>query len=384
VLQLRKLLILVTVLGCSGVLLAATATRRTETELKQVRERIQRMNREQSAAAAQTAKLNASLRESELAAGRAREGLSQLVAEQTARSEQRAALARERVQVENELGSERRALAEQLRVAYRVGNVEPLQLLLNQRQPLHAARMLTYYGYFGRARASQIDGIQERIKRLDEIDAQLEAANTRLAQLARERSTQLSVIEARRAERQKVLASLNRETQSRSKALAQLKAQQADLEKLLRDLSRAAERTPPSVGTGAFAQSRGKLDWPVTGRLVAGFGSARASGVRWQGVVVATARSADVHVVAAGRVIYADWLPGLGLLVIVDHGDGYMSLYGHNEALRKAVGDAVGAGDVIAAAGDTGGRSRPELYFEIRRGGQPVDPTPWFSRRTPG
>lgn len=352
--------------------------------MKQLRERIQRMNREQGAAAAETARLNASLRESELAAARAREGLAQLVAEQSARSEQRAALAREHQQVESELAAERRALAEQLRVAYRVGNVEPLQLLLNQQHPLQAARMLTWYGYFGRARASQIDAIEQRLKRLDEIDAQLEAANTRLAQLARERSTQLSVIETRRGERQKVLAGLQRETQTRGEALARLQAQQAELEKLLRDLSRAAQRAAPAAGTGAFAQSLGKLDWPVAGRLVASFGSPRASGVRWQGVVVATERSADVHVVAAGRVIYADWLPGMGLLAIVDHGDGYMSLYGHNEALRKAVGDTVSAGEVIAAAGDTGGRSSPELYFEIRRAGQPVDPKPWFRRRTPG
>jgi murein hydrolase activator len=376
-------MILLLVLGCSGALLAAGATRRPETELKQIRERIQRMNREQGAAATQSAKLTASLRESELAAGRAREGLARLVTEQTARSEQRAALARDRAQIDGELVSERRALAEQLRVAYRVGNVEPLQLLLNQRQPLQAARMLTWYGYFGHARASQIDGIQQRIKRLDEIDAQLEAANTRLAQLARERSTQIAEIETHRGVRQKVLASLQRESQSRGEALARLQTQQAELEKLLRDLSRATQRAPPPLGSGLFAQSLGKLDWPVAGRLVASFGAQRASGVRWQGVVVATQRSADVHAVAAGRVIYADWLPGLGLLAIVDHGDGYMSLYGHNEALRKAVGDAVSAGDVIAAAGDTGGRSSPELYFEIRRAGQPVDPRQWFRKPTP-
>ena len=376
-------MILLLVLGCSGTLLAAGATRRTETELKQIRERIQRMNREQGAAAAQSAKLTASLRESELAAGRAREALARLVTEQTARSEQRTALARERAQIDGELVSERRALAEQLRVAYRVGNVEPLQLLLNQRQPLQSARMLTWYGYFGRARASQIDGIQQRIKRLDEIDTQLEAANARLGQLARERSTQIAEIETRRGARQKVLAGLQRESQSRGQVLARLQAQQAELEKLLRDLSRAAQRAPPPLGSGLFAQSLGKLDWPVAGRLVANFGSQRASGVRWQGVVVATERSADVHAVAAGRVIYADWLPGLGLLAIVDHGDGYMSLYGHNEALRKAVGDAVSAGEVIAAAGDTGGRSSPELYFEIRRAGQPVDPRQWFRKSTP-
>ncbi|HXY75925.1 MAG TPA: peptidoglycan DD-metalloendopeptidase family protein, partial [Steroidobacteraceae bacterium] len=110
---------------------------------------------------------------------------------------------------------------------------------------------------------------------------------------------------------------------------------------------------------------------------------ARAGGVRWDGVLVATERGAPVKAVCQGRVIYADWLPGLGLLAIVDHGDGYLSLYGHNERLYKAAGEEVGAGDTIAAAGDTGGSSRPELYFEIRKGGKPVDPRPWFKAADP-
>jgi murein hydrolase activator len=121
----------------------------------------------------------------------------------------------------------------------------------------------------------------------------------------------------------------------------------------------------------------------VAGKLAARYGQQRASGVNWDGVVVATEKAASVRAVAAGRVVYSDWLPGLGLLAIVDHGGGYLSLYGYNEALRHAVGDMVERGEVIAAAGDTGGRSRPELYFEIRRAGRPIDPLPWFRDRAP-
>ena len=121
----------------------------------------------------------------------------------------------------------------------------------------------------------------------------------------------------------------------------------------------------------------------MSGHLVARFGETRAGGVHWDGVLVATERGTPVKAVYAGRVIYADWLPGLGLLTIVDHGDGYLSLYGHNERLYKAVGEQVTAGDTIAAAGDSGGSSRPELYFEIRKGGKPVDPRPWFRAPDP-
>ena len=118
-------------------------------------------------------------------------------------------------------------------------------------------------------------------------------------------------------------------------------------------------------------------------QLTAQFGDTRASGVRWEGVVIATQRDAPVRAVSGGRVVYADWLPGMGLLVILDHGEGYMSLYGHNDRLLKGVGEAVAAAEPIAAAGDSGGRAAPELYFEIRRDGRPVNPAPWFKLHSP-
>jgi septal ring factor EnvC (AmiA/AmiB activator) len=141
---------------------------------------------------------------------------------------------------------------------------------------------------------------------------------------------------------------------------------------------------PPLDNASAFGRLRGQLEWPVAGHLVAGFGTLRASSVRWDGVVIATERAAPVKAISAGRVLYADWLPGLGLLAIIDHGEGYLSLYGYNDQLRVHAGDSVAAGAVIAAAGDTGGRSEPELYLQIRHDGRPVDPQLWFHRRTPG
>ena len=128
---------------------------------------------------------------------------------------------------------------------------------------------------------------------------------------------------------------------------------------------------------------RGKLAWPTTGRVIARYGQTRAGGLKWDGVLLSTTRGAPVRAVYHGRVIYADWLAGLGLLVILDHGDGYLSLYGHNEQIYRKVGERVTAGDPVAAAGDTGGRSSPELYFEIRRAGRPVSPIPWFRSPRP-
>jgi septal ring factor EnvC (AmiA/AmiB activator) len=253
---------------------------------------------------------------------------------------------------------------------------------LNQKDPALAGRMFAYYSYFGRARAGQIKLIEDDLQRLAELDGELAAEDQQLAQLEKQQRAQLHELEQARTQRSHVLESLEAQSHTRAQNLERLHSQQAGLEKLLRELRTAMERFPLE-GNDAFARLRGKLAWPVSGRLVARFGDARAGGVHWDGVLVATERGAPVKAVCQGRVIYADWLPGLGLLTIVDHGDGYLSLYGHNERLYKAAGEPVAAGEALAAAGDSGGSSRPELYFEIRKGGKPVDPRPWFRAPDP-
>ncbi len=217
---------------------------------------------------------------------------------------------------------------------------------------------------------------------LAQLDTQLEAEDGKLAELEKSQKAQLADLEEARQHRSVVLASLEAESHTRTESLERLRSQQAGLEKLLNELRRALEKFPVDTND-AFARLRGKLAWPVSGRVVARFGETRAGGVKWDGVLVATERGTPVRAVSRGRVIYADWLPGLGLLTIIDHGNGYMSLYGHNERLYKTVGEQVAAGDAIASAGDSGGTQRPELYFEIRKGGRPIDPRPWFKDAGP-
>jgi septal ring factor EnvC (AmiA/AmiB activator) len=328
-------------------------------------------------------RLAQNLRSAELAVAATRHDLDALRAQEATHAAQRAALAAERGREQAALASERSGLAQQLRVAYLLGRNEPLQLLLNQRDPAQASRMFAWYGYFSRARAGQIAAISARVARIDALDVALQEQETLLAKLRRGSQDKLAQLETGRDQRQSALASLQTEARSRAASLERLRAQQADLERLLRDLSRVVRPAPPPDNGTAFARLRGRLDWPVSGHVVASFGEQRASGVNWDGLVVTTTRGAPVRAIAAGRLIYADWLPGLGLLAIVDHGEGYFSLYGYNDQLRKSAGEAVSAGEVIAAAGDTGGRSQPQLYFELRRAGRPLDPRPWFQRRTP-
>ncbi len=355
---------------------------KAESELQSVKSEIDRITKQVNEEQVERDRLTTELKSAEVSVGKARESLDSVRHERAERAARRAALAIEKRDAQASIAKGRAALAGQLRAAYLIGHEEPLKLLLNQKDPARAGRMFVYYSYFGRERAEEIHTIEENVTRLDELDTELTAQDAKLAVLEKQQRTELTAVEQARSRRTVVLANLDAESHTRAQNLERLRSQQAGLEKLLHELREAMARYPVDTNS-AFGQLRGKLAWPVAGHLVARFGETRAGGVKWDGVLVATERGAPVKAVYQGRVIYADWLPGLGLLTIVDHGDGYMSLYGHNERLYKAVGEKVAAGDAIASAGDSGGSNRPELYFEIRKSGKPVDPRPWFKAGEP-
>ena len=358
---------------------------KAEADLKAVRSQIDKVRAEMERDAGKRDQLTRELEESEKTVGTARGALERLRRERTVHTARRAELAAERRTEEAALARDREALAGQIRAASMIGRQEPLKLLLNQRDPGQTGRVLVYYQYFGRARANQIAAIDAHLDELAGLDAELAAEEQRLTMLEEQQRGEVVKLQTARERRGRALVSLESESKSRAKELERLKEQQGGLEKLVRELRRALERIDkfPTDSKDAFARLRGKLAWPVAGRLVASFGQIRAGGVKWDGVLLAGTQGTPVRAVYHGRVVYADWLSGLGLLTIIDHGDGYLSLYGHNERLYKEVGERVTAGDTIATLGDSGGRPRPELYFEIRKAGKPVDPRPWFKSPSP-
>lgn len=355
---------------------------RTEAELRQLRSQIERIRGQVAKDAAERDRLTRDLRAAERAANRARVELGRLQGERKTREERRADLADQKREREAELDRQRNELAAQARAAYLIGREEPLELFLNQRDPTRAERLFSYYGYFGRARADQLAAIEVQLQEIEALDQSLETEEERIRRLEKEQNEELSRLEKARGERGKVLASLNTEARARSASLQRLQREQAALERLLRELRRAAPQFP-SDARSPFAAMRGKLAWPTSGRLIARFGQQRAGTVRWEGVLISATRGTPVRAVYRGRVVYADWLAGLGLLLIIDHGGGFLSLYGHNEQLFRGVGDQVAPGDTVASVGDSGGRTQPELYFEIRQGARPLDPAPWFRDRQP-
>src|SRR5258708_948952 len=340
---------------------------KAESELQAVKSEIDRITRQVSAEQVERDRLARELRSAEISVGKARETLEDVRHERAERAARRTSLAAQKRDAQAAIAKGRSDLAGQLRAAYLIGRQEPLKLLLNQKDPARAGRMFVYYSYFGRSRAEQIRVIEANVAQLERLDDELAAEDAKLAGLEKQQRAQLTEVEQARSHRTLVLASLEAESHTRAQNLEKLRSQQSGLEKLLRELRRAMEKYPVD-SNDAFAHLRGKLAWPVGGHVVARFGESRAGGVKWDGVLVATERGAPVRAVYQGRIIYADWLPGLGLLTIVDHGDGYMSLYGHNERLYKAAGEPVAAGGPPPPPRGPGGRRRPGRRFVMRPG----------------
>jgi septal ring factor EnvC (AmiA/AmiB activator) len=352
-----------------------------EKELGEVREKIEAMQRSMRRDTDKRDALSGQLRDAEENVRTARGRLSDVrkrLAESDARLD---SLAADRARNEEALREQRDVLAAELRTAYVGGRQEQFKLLLSQEDPATLGRMLVYYAYFGRARAGKIAEIQGIVAKLEEDAAAESAERERLASLEAESRQELDSVDAARSERSRALRAVNAQIKTSSDSIAKLKREAATLEKLVADLRRAMSELPPTGGL-AFEKVRGRLSWPVDGKITARFGQARGGGLQWNGVMIEATRGAAVKALYDGRIAYADWLPGMGLLIIVDHG-GYMSLYGHNEQLYKKVGDRVQGGEAIATVGDSGGRSQPGLYLEIRRGTRPVDPVPWFRRPSP-
>lgn len=353
-----------------------------EAELKRVNARIERVRKSVNADVERRDRLSAQLRDAELGVRGARRKVEDLRAQRIATEARLKELERELARREADLLSERDALSGELRAAYVNGREEQLKLLLNQQDPATAGRMLAYYGYFGRARAERIESIGDQLEHLALVREKIAAENRRLAELESQQEQELAELRGAQQNRVKAVAAIEAQIKSQGGELKRLEAQARGLEKLIADL-RKALANPPVAKQAPFEPLKGKLPWPVQqGKVLARFGQPRAGGsLRWQGMLIGTARGARVRAPYAGRVAYADWLPGMGLMIVLDHGGGYLSLYGHNDELFRKVGEAVAAGDVIGAVGDSGGSDQAALYFEVRRGRQPVNPEIWLQRR---
>lgn len=270
----------------------------------------------------------------------------------------------------------------QIRAAYEIGNQEYLKVLLNQEDPNEMARMLTYYDYFNEARAGQIEAYNETLVELDRVSLALTEEMTLLQENRLALDIERQNLVAAQRERQATLRTLIAQIKSTGSEITKLQEDRGRLEQLLNKLQNSLAKIPTPGDATPFSNMRGKLVLPVAGNIGHRFGHQRNQGkMKWQGVFIDAPEGDPVYAVHYGRVVFSDWLRGFGLLMIISHGEGYMSLYGHNQVLYRETGEWVTAGDVIASVGDSGGQNRTGLYFEIRIDGKPSDPQRWCKAR---
>ena len=285
-------------------------------------------------------------------------------------------------------------LSVQIRAAHVIGKKEKLKLLLNQQDPALSSRMMVYFNYLNKERLKKLADLDTAIRRLDQLDKQKRAETELLEQDLTRKKSEQAVLDEARKQRKELLVKIGNDFSSSEELLSQLQDSEIRLKSLMDSLPVTEEELAVDAEQGKvlssslesfsepnaqFSTLKGKLPWPVSGNLVHKFGSARTGG-KWDGVLIDAREGMDIKAVTGGKVVYAEWMRGYGLLTIIDHGQGYMTLYAFNQSLYKRAGDLVRAGDVIASVGESGGRTQSGLYFGIRKKGVPIDPIEWCQR----
>jgi septal ring factor EnvC (AmiA/AmiB activator) len=356
-----------------------------ESPLSDVREHIQSTRKTHEALQAVRDGLNGQLSELELKQAELAKTLGELEAQSRVRERRLGELKAQRGTLQESIRQQQRQLTGQLRSAHIIGHRDWLKLLLNQEDPSRLARVLAYYGYLNQARTNLIQNWQGDLAKARDTEAELAGETAQLAEVRQHTKQERAALKEATSARRQLLVSWDKELKGQAASLAQLKEDEARLAGLLQSMTayeheeHEAVNEPPSVDEPP-QQLAGTRQCPPAGVIVAKYGSPRMSG-RWDGLLIQGKEGAPVRAVAEGKVVFADWFRGYGLLLIVDHGKEVMTLYAFNQTLYKHKDDSVHAGDLIAAVGVSGGRDKPGLYFGVRRQGQPIDPHIWCSEQ---
>ena len=354
-----------------------------QSDLNNVRVRLEATARELAEAYGEHDAHTRALAQSELLAADIRREIVRLD-EDRATAHQRAGAARRASdETRAELAERRHQLARAVRASWRFARRDPIARLLDLESLHEIDRLLAYHSIIERAHAEKIRGVADAVARLEAQETTVAEEVAAIAALRDERRRRLAELEERRAARADAMRALAERIRDREGRVAQLQADERQLLELIDALRASLTDDALRIrGQRTFKELRGELPWPVEGAVLARFGAARGeSGLTWRGMLIGAPAGATVHSIHGGRVAFADWLRGFGLMLIIEHEDGFMSLYGHNETLLRETGDWVEPGEIIATVGDSGGHSRPALYFEIRSAGRPVNPQAWCAGR---
>lgn len=349
-------------------------------ELKDIQAQIKQKQQQIEKQLAQAKTLQAQLQAAELNIARTASSLEATRQELSENQSQQSTLKSQQAQLKTQLGQQKSALANQARSMYMAGEYDFAKILFNLEDAAKLERTFSYYQYLTDARKAQIDAFRSLVRELEQVSEQLQVKQQELIVLEREQQQQNQQLQQQQQMREVTLGKIEQQIDSEAAQIEQLQINEQALIKAIEEAQRQADREAqqgPVLLTG-LAKLKGKLLAPTQGRMRNMFGRIRQGQIRWKGILFNGNTGATVRAVHDGKVLYADWLRGFGLVTVLDHGDGYMSLYGHNQALLRQVGDSVQSGETIALVGQSGGQSAPNLYFEIRHKGTPVNPTQWI------
>ncbi len=347
---------------------------KTKQELDDIKQQIVEEKQSLNQGSQQQQTLQERLKKDDLAIAANAQSIKSIVDDQKIVEQKLRALSKQQTELNDKKQQQEKALAEQIRSAYYAGHHDYLKLLLNQQDPNQVSRNLTYYQYLNAARIESIDDYKSVIKDLLDVEQEQRMQAQKLSELIAEQQLQKQNLQHNRQQRAATLKSINSSILSSKQRLNKLEEEEKSLIQALARLQAMQKQAWELTG---LSKLKNKLQWPVQGRIRHAYGQRKQGYLRWKGVLMTAPVGQPVYTIHNGTVLFADWLKGYGLVVVVDHGDGYMSLYGHNQTLLKNVGDRVEIGEPIALVGQSGGQNRAGLYFEIRHKGKPVNPKLW-------
>lgn len=379
-----------------GLISANAAYASQQEELENLRKRIAAMQREIDKTSETKLEAADALRESERGISNSNRRLAELVEQLHATDKKLNGLQAQAQQLSNNLETQQTQLGRLLYQQYLGGRQEYLKLLLSNQNPNQASRDLQYYEYIARNRATWLATLRTNLAALNAVSTTTREQRAELKSLRAEQAAQKKTLEKEQRARQQMLGKISQQLRLQRREINRLQRDENRLAQLVDKLTRMLaqpksnslfrnDNLPDNRFDGSpFDQLKGKLTLPVKGEVTSQFGTPRPdSTVLWKGLFLRTSAGQAVKAVAAGRVVFADWLRGFGNLLIIDHGRGYMSLYGNNETLYKQVGDVLRGGDTIAAVGNSGGNEDSGLYFELRHESKPLDPMKWLAAKSP-
>ncbi|WP_218353469.1 murein hydrolase activator EnvC family protein [Alteromonas lipotrueiana] len=363
----------------AGVLFASQAfgQETQQAQLEDLRQQLKSRQQTLKANQANAEELQEFLSESEIEIGRAASLLNQTHQKLAENRQQQQQLEQEQRSLKQAIVDQQDMLASQLRSAFMAGHYDYAKMIFFQEDAKSFERVLTYYKYVSKARQQEITRFKQNVARLQEVTASLQNKAEQLQQLVQQQKAQQAALQARQQDRAQTLAKLNKKIASDAERVKNMEANEQALIAAIEEARRAAVRAKTTLA--GLQANKGKLSVPAKGKVRRLFGTRRQGQVRWKGIVIEASEGSAVKTISHGRVLYADWLKGFGLVSIVDHGKGFMSVYGHNQALLKQAGDNVANGESIALVGQSGGQSYPNLYFEIRHKGKALNPTSWLN-----